>query len=138
MTPDSEVIRLASAQDYEAFYEEEILARRSLIFPPYCDFCMIGFTGADYERVKAAAGRFLTGLKELSAAEYASLGLIVLGPSPAGVPKVSNKYRCKIIIKCKNSKPLREMVAKMLTRFGKSQENKDVSVFVDMNPNNIL
>jgi primosomal protein N' (replication factor Y) len=138
MTPDSAVIRLASAQDYEAFYEEEILARKSLIFPPYCDFCMIGFSGADYARVKAAAGRFLRELKALSAAEYGALNLIVLGPSPAGVPKVSNKYRCKIMIKCKNSKPFREMIAKMLVGFGRNQENKDVTVFVDMNPNNIL
>ncbi len=41
LDPDSNVIELARAQDYEAFYNEEIGMRKVTTFPPYCDICTL-------------------------------------------------------------------------------------------------
>ncbi|MBP5618357.1 MAG: primosomal protein N', partial [Clostridia bacterium] len=35
LSPDNEIIELAARQDYDAFYEQEILTRKVMIYPPY-------------------------------------------------------------------------------------------------------
>ena len=42
--PDHECIRLSCAQDYKAFFENEIRLRRALQFPPYCDIALLTLT----------------------------------------------------------------------------------------------
>ncbi|MBQ1716363.1 MAG: hypothetical protein II025_00525, partial [Ruminococcus sp.] len=57
----------------------------------------------------------------------------VLGPSPALVVKVSNKYRYKLIIKCKNNRAFREFLSRVLISFGTNREYSDVTAYADMN-----
>ncbi len=59
--------------------------------------------------------------------------LRILGPSPASVVKVSNKYRYKLIIKCRNSKDFRALLSSVLLRFGESKEYRNVTAYADMN-----
>ena len=56
--PDHYVINLAAQQNYTAFYSQEIAMRRALIYPPFCDICVIGFSGTDEKEVSAAAELF--------------------------------------------------------------------------------
>jgi len=60
--------------------------------------------------------------------------MIVLGPTAATVPKVSGKYRYRILIKVKNNQAFREVTADLLKRFMKDPQNRNVTVFADMNP----
>lgn len=48
--------------------------------------------------------------------------LRILGPSPANVVKVSNKFRYKLIIKCKNNRDFRGLLSAVMTEFGKNKE----------------
>ena len=57
----------------------------------------------------------------------------MLGPSPALVVKVSNKYRYKLIIKCKNNKEFRALLTAALLDFGKQKEFAKVTAYADMN-----
>ena len=43
--PDNPVLNLAAAQDYDAFFEQEIAYRRLGLYPPFCGICVIGFAG---------------------------------------------------------------------------------------------
>lgn len=45
--PDNEVIRLACAQDYPAFYAREEALRRALVFPPFCDIVLLTLSSTD-------------------------------------------------------------------------------------------
>ena len=47
--------------------------------------------------------------------------------------KISNKYRFKIIIKCKNNSEFRALLSKILCEFGKSKEFSGVTAYADMN-----
>ena len=62
--PDHYVINLAAQQNYTAFYSQEIAMRRALIYPPFCDICVIGFSGADEKEVSAAAELFAAKIAE--------------------------------------------------------------------------
>ena len=57
---------------------------------------------------------------------------------PPRVSKISDKYRYRIIIKCKNSKEFRGMISKLLIEFGKNKEFSAVSITPDINPENLI
>ncbi len=139
MTPGHYVMDLAAKQDYPAFYEVEIAARKLMKYPPFADIGMFGFVGTDEKTVKTAAMRFLEQLRQTATkAEYADLPLIALDPTPAAVARVAGKYRYKLIVKLTNNRRTRAFVAELLTKFSVSPENKGVTVYADINPATIL
>ena len=137
-TPENGIFRLAADQDYLSFYREEISLRRAMLYPPFVDICMIGFVGQQEGKVREASAAFLARLQELAGREYPSLPMRVLQPTPAAVVKVSGKYRYKILIKCRNSRELRELLSRLLTAFPQEHHFAGVSVFADMNPDSVL
>ena len=134
LTPENEIIRLAAKQDYDAFYNTEIRMRKLMIYPPFCDICVVGFSGEDEVKTRVASQRTLDKIKELTAGEYKDEKLIVLGPLPARVPRVNKKYRYRLIIKCRNTKGFRSMISEILRDFYGDSRFSDVSVYADMNP----
>ena len=137
-TPENPTFRLAAQQDYDAFYRNEIQFRRAMLYPPFSDILVFGFVGEWEEAVQAGSRWMLLHLQQIAGAEYPDLPLRVLRPSPASVAKVSNKYRYKLIIKCRNSRRLREMVSRLLLDFAKQKEFTRVTAFADCNPDSIL
>lgn len=138
LTPENEIIRIAAKQDYDEFFNTEIKIRKGMIYPPYCDLCVLGFTGSEEITVKAAAGEVIELLRSQTADKYKDEKIIVLGPVPARVAKVGGKFRYRIIIKCRNSASLREMVSGILRETGKDKRFRAVSVYADMNPDSML
>lgn len=136
--PQNDVIQIAAKQDYEAFFEDELRTRKMLIYPPYCDICLIGFVGENENKVKSASQRFTDILKEKLSGEYNELKIIALGPMAARVSKISNKFRYRLILKCKNSARFRALMSEMLKVTGSEKAFVSVSVYIDINPENII
>ena len=134
--PDHECIKLACAQDYEAFYKSEIRLRRLLVFPPFCDIAMLTLTCADEKELMRASAVLAKMMKELSQKEYSDIPLLFFGPFEAPVYKVENKYRMRIIAKCKLNKRARLFFSDILTGFSRSGSKK-LSLSVDFNPSNL-
>lgn len=135
-TPENPIIDLSANQDYDAFYEDEIVVRKAMTYPPFSDILLIGFLSENKTKAISCSNDFLERLKELCADEYKNLPIHTLGPSPALVSKVNNKYRYKIIIKSRNSKTFRELISGLLKEFGKDKKYQDVTVYADMKPIN--
>ncbi len=133
-TPESNVIALSSVQDYDKFYEGEIALRRSMLYPPFADICLIGFSGLNEGITLKCASKFQSLLIEIVEKNHSEMPLRVVGPSQAAVYKISNKYRFKIMLKCRNSAEFRKAVKDTLMEFSKKKEFKEISITVDMNP----
>ncbi len=131
---DNHIIELAREQNYEKFYEEEIIDRQIKIFPPYCDLCLVWSQALTNDSAKSAIINIFGKIKDYISSEYSDLHLIILGPSCAYVPKVGNKYRYRMLIKCKNSQRFREMIKKAI----KAVNDRDVYIGVDINPENMI
>ena len=101
--PDNPVLNLAAAQDYDAFFEQEIAYRRLGLYPPFCGLCVIGFAGGKEIEVARAAARF-SALLGQQAAKQPDLPLRVLGPTPGNIEKINDTYRYKLTIKCRNDR----------------------------------
>ncbi len=138
MNPENEVISIASKQDYEGFYSTEIKMRKMLIYPPYCDICLVGFSGENEIKTRSAASEFFELLKNKLKADYSDQKVIVLGPMTARVSKISNKFRYRIILKCKNTNNFRKMMRELLIEFNNLKSYNSISVYIDINPENIL
>ncbi len=130
------VISLASKQDYKSFYEEEILTRKLMIYPPFCDICMVAAMCEDKDKASECAVSILKNIKELTGkgGEYEDIKVIILGPMPAAVVKVGGKYRYRMIIKCKNSRRFREMLKSAVD----IKKKGNISVVIDINPETII
>ena len=132
-TPDNLIISMAARQDYLAFYSTEIQVRKAMLYPPFADICLIGFSGEKQQLTMKAANSFLQCFVSHARSEYPAMPLRILGPSPANVVKVSNKFRYKLIIKCKNNRDFRGLLSAVMTEFGKNKEFGKVSTYADMN-----
>ena len=137
MTPENNVIRLAQKQDYESFYNDEITIRKTMTYPPFCDICSVSTVSENEHKSYTASKAFLDRMMSLLESEYKELKLIILPPMPPRISKVNNKFRYRIIIKCKNNKLFRKMISQLLIEFGKSKTFGDVTFFADMNPENL-
>ncbi|MBR5203083.1 MAG: primosomal protein N' [Clostridia bacterium] len=133
---DSEIICLAKEQDYDSFYDIEINMRKQMVYPPFCDICVIGFSSEKDYSVTTSSHEFLTALKSLHIEKYSDLNIIVLGPVSPRISKVGGKFRSRIIIKCRNDKKFREMISELLKDFDKNKNN--VNIYVDINPESLM
>ena len=131
--PEHYVLRLAAEQDYDRFYDEEMAMRRTLMFPPVCDLCVIGFSGVWEEKVKAAADRFVAIMKETLRTENLKLPLRVLGPVEAGYGRLNGKYRRRLLLKCKDTAEMRGFIRKLLADAFADPAFRGISVYADMN-----
>lgn len=137
-TPENPIMRLSAAQDYEAFYNSEIKVRKAMLYPPFAEICMIGFSGKNEDRCAEASREFTKILCDTMKSDYSDLPIRILGPSPASVYRVNNKFRYKIILKFRNSRRFRQMLSKIIVDFAKIRKYSEVSVYADVDPDNIL
>ena len=134
INPEGNLIELARRQDYDSFYKEEILTRKLMIYPPYCDICTVFTSSQSKEMANEAILSIFGKIKEIINKKNNEIKLIILGPSPAALPKINNKYRFRMIIKCKNNKQFRDMLRSAID----IKNLRDVTISVDINPETII
>lgn len=134
-SPEHYVINLAAHQNYPDFYEEEISLRGAQFYPPFCDLVTFVFSSFDGERCLAAARRFAGMLAENAEPYGDRVPMRMLGPAPSGVGRVDGRYRCRLIIKCRNSGSLRSVVKAALKRAYGDKDFENVGFFADINGN---
>ena len=134
-TPDNDVIACAARQDYECFYQAEIRMRRLRRYPPFADLFSLTLSGAEEGEVLRAAVRLRDGMKlALAYPSAANMGVEILGPAPAPVLKVNNRFRYRLFWVGKNYHATREILAHYLKEFYSRKENRAMSLAIDCNP----
>ena len=130
-TPDNDVIRFSACQDYENFYRTEIQLRRLRGYPPFADVLVVTASGADEGAVLRCCVRLRRALEE-------ALGRLggwqVLGPAPAAVAKVNNRYRYRLTLTGRSDRSSRGAVAYLIRAAQQDKENRGVSVYADPDP----
>lgn len=92
--PDNPVIKLASTASIGEFYEQELLFRKELDYPPFSRLFRLVFRGREEKRVLAEAVRWRELLKENTGD--------ILGPTECPLGRIARNYRMHIIIKSNN------------------------------------
>ena len=129
--PDNPVLHLAAAQDYDAFFEQEIAYRKLGLYPPFCGLCVVGFAGPKESEVARASARFAA-LLGRQAAKQPDLPLRVLGPTPGSIEKINDSYRYKLTVKCRNDRRFRDLIRETLTLYEQEKLPGKATVVVDL------
>ena len=133
--PDNFSIECAKKQDYNLFYNTEISLRKQLKYPPFCDIILIGFTSVIEQEVAKVAGKIHEYLKNRVLRE--NIGIILYKALPSPIDKIKNKYRWRILIKCKFGEEITDLINDVLEEFQKTK-SKSTKITIDLNPNNMM
>lgn len=134
MNPGHYCFKTAVNHDYEAFYKEEITFREELSYPPFTRLCNIRIDGLNEKKVIEASTYLReAALKSLSRTK----GVDILGPSPALIPRVRNRYRWQMLIKGSNLGGMRQFLLALKAAVGKNRF-PGVSFAFDMDPINTI
>ena len=135
--PEHYAIVHAANQDYEGFYQEEILYREMLGYPPVAHMLAVQIYASVEENGKELAGQLanLAG-KFVDEQESRDKRMMVLGPAPASIGRINDIFRFIIYIKYENYGKLVE-VKDALEEALKEYQGKE-SVQFDFDPMNTL
>lgn len=132
--PQNRTILFAKEQNYTKFYENEIIYRKRMCYPPFCDIVYILVSGEDEKEAEAECVNIGSIIKE---EEVSSSNIIeVLGPNSAPIKRIKNKYRFRILVKVKDSK----LIHPVLEAIYRAHENSGIKnvLTIDINPNNMV
>ncbi len=136
--PDNDVIRLACAQDYDTFFNREIVLRRTLQFPPFCDIVLLTMSDTSEKNVLREIDALFRRLRDDTSkgGRYEDVALQVFGPFEAPVYRVENRYRMRLVVKCRLNKRSRAMFGEYLCGGPAGQKPMGLrcALSVDLNP----
>ncbi len=104
--PHHYALRHACAQDFHAFYEEEIRYRKSLIYPPFVSLAALLVRGPDLTRVQATAVEIKNSLE----AANTDRAVRLLGPAPAPLARLRGEHRIQLLLKARSRARLRAVL----------------------------
>ena len=132
-SPENYAVKLSGEHNFKEFYETEILTRKAMWYPPFCDMVSITFSGISENQVANCAKLYK---KYLEPTKSLSEKVQILGPIPAALSKINNKFRWRILIKCTDSDKLNVFLSDAKNKVSKNENYKDISIAIDKNPNN--
>ena len=127
--PENYSIICAKQQNYDLFYKYEINLRKQLKYPPFCDIILFNIISRNEENVKKTSNLLYAELNKRSNNKY-----IIYKPVPSPINKIKNKYRWRIILKCKFDNNMINIINEALNACG---NDKKAIILVDVNPTNM-
>ena len=127
--PEDYSIKTAAAQDYDAFYSEEIMYRELSGYPPITNMLLIIAAGKNREELETA---MLLLKKTVDSCNMEKLS--VIGPSDAAIARVNDLYRKVMYLKHSDREALTELKDVLEERIMKDYEYRNISVQFDFNP----
>ncbi len=130
-SPDHYSIRYASRHDFIGFYEEEIRYRRELGYPPFTRLAVLRVSGPDQETVMSQSERLAGEGNRFIRKRRLSVSL--LGPAPALLSRLKNRYRWQILLKGARSRDLHTAVEGILAS-PVTGRDREVRIQVEFDP----
>lgn len=90
-TTEHRVIEAVRQHDYQTFIQDELEQREALNYPPYGRLILLRLSSPDSTQVENTATEIAEKLQQSE--------IDVLGPAPASILRVANRYRWQILLK---------------------------------------
>lgn len=125
--------KLASFYDYPAFYKKEINLRKTTNYPPFTKIIRILFTSEVENLAKDTAKVYYEKVKEIQ--DKNKNDFVYLGVMKSPIGKIQNKFRIQILIRINLEGA--ENITRKLYEFASDVKRNDVSIFVEIDPQNL-
>lgn len=128
-TPENSTVQLSRLQDYPKFYHGEIEVRRRLVFPPFCHLVQMVVSGENAEEVKRDIAEAAEHFRKIADPKL----YLILGPVPSPYSKIKNRYRYRVLFKCRRFESLLPLFGEVVRQH---KEKKKTQLVIDSNPYN--
>jgi primosomal protein N' (replication factor Y) len=127
-------VRAARDQDYSRFMRRELELRRELGYPPFARMALVRVEGEHAGHVSGLASK----VAALLARSTSGGSMRILGPAPAPIERIKQRYRWQIVVKSERLDELRRTLTVMRTQVVAEAERNDVHVAIDLDPVNMM
>jgi primosomal protein N' (replication factor Y) len=135
-TPDHYTMRHLLRHDYRGFFEEEVGFRRALGYPPFGRLVSLRIDGAKSEVVEAKATKLAGALRAaIDQDPKLRKQIEIMGPAPAPILKLRNRYRWHLLLKGTRSAGLLKLAAQARTLLPRSAAWR---LHIDVDPHSML
>ncbi|MBK8945193.1 MAG: primosomal protein N' [Ignavibacteriae bacterium] len=131
------VLQKVLENNYQSFYENEILLRQQNFYPPFSRIAIVEIKNEDEQKAKQAAFDFNKRLMKFSDK------LIILPPNEAVIAKIKGIFRYQIMIKSlrksdPNGKILRNALMNAFVDYNQKSRFRDVKLYFDIDPQSVV
>ncbi|MGB5986894.1 MAG: primosomal protein N', partial [Desulfobacterales bacterium] len=133
-TPEHFTIRAAQAQDFQRFYHQEIVFRRSLNYPPFSHLIHLKISGRHARRTAERAGKIGRLCQKIKAERGEMENVEILGPIEAGIARIANRHRWQILLKASAVASLHRFAREVLFGHPIVSADREVRVTADVDP----
>jgi primosomal protein N' (replication factor Y) (superfamily II helicase) len=128
-TPEHYSIELAKTQDYDLFYNREMMMRKFHKYPPFYYIALITISHEQLMAAVSATERIVKYVQSRVSAET-----VVLGPVASPIPRINDRYRYQCLIKYKREPELSKTLKTVLDQYQQEAASTGLQVAADMNP----
>ncbi len=129
--PDNPCLERVRAGDDAGFYMEEMAHRRGPRWPPFCRLVSFRVAASTAQAAEEAARRCARAARELAREDPT---IEVLGPAPAVIPRLRNRWRWQVLLKGETPGGLHRIARGVLARVGRRAGRGGATLAVDVDP----
>jgi primosomal protein N' (replication factor Y) len=127
-------IRAARDQDFTRFMRRELELRRELMYPPFARMALVRIEGAGASNVNETAARMAAMLARIARPDT----MRILGPAPAPIERIRQRYRWQIVVKSQALNEMRSALAAARAAIAPYADRAEVRIAIDIDPVNML
>ena len=128
-SPEHYSIELASQQDFDQFYQKEMMIRKIHQYPPFYYLALITVSHEELMKVVDVTEKI-----SVTLSSRLSKGAHILGPVACPIPRINNKYRYQCIVKYKKEPKLTQTLKMILDHYQQDIHRTGLQISIDKNP----
>ncbi|OEH91211.1 primosomal protein N' [Bacillus solimangrovi] len=128
-TPEHYSVTAAAQHDFDRFYEQEMLLRKRVQYPPYYYITLITVSHPEVTKAAGVTDKIAEFLRSQLSSQA-----IILGPVTSAIARVKDRYRYQCMIKYKSEPNLLEALHAIMERYKQEISRSELQVSIDLNP----
>jgi primosomal protein N' (replication factor Y) len=128
-TPEHYSIELAGSQDYDRFYQQEMMVRKVHQYPPFYYLSLVTVSHEELMKVVSVTEKIAKFISSRLSREA-----VVLGPVASPIPRINDRYRYQCLIKYKKEPELNNALKAILDHYQQEMGSAGLQISVDLNP----
>lgn len=128
-TPEHYSIQLAAEQNYDSFYQQEMMMRKMGGYPPFYYLTLINVSHKEAIEASSAANKIVAKIKP-----SLSPAAVILGPVASPIARINDRYRWQCLIKYKREPKLKAVLKEVLDHYAKQGKSTGLLVSIDIHP----
>ncbi|OAK72600.1 primosomal protein N' [Lederbergia galactosidilytica] len=131
--PEHYSVQLAGQQNYDHFYQREMMLRKMGSYPPFYYLSLVTVSHEDLMKVISVTEKMAKFIRA-NLSEQA----VILGPASSPIPRINDRYRYQCLIKYKHEPKLTQTLKRLVEHYQQQYNKEGLTISIDVNPYNMM